>query len=341
MKMNYFILQKVVDNRPIVEQFSVTLEDLRDGMHPDNMKDKCMCCFLDIDFEDEIREIEDVKRNSDLLDLTVLLDISLDTLEEIIEDSRPRLDDYISYMLILFKSIKLHPKERDEKKENQVGLLVYENVIISIHLDEVIPIPRLFQYFRKNPMKLIKGQITYLISRYMDLLIDQTIDVIDDWRRFAEEIEQKILTHAITDEDELLERLVGIRQSIFDTVKILKADREVLVSMTDSSMMHFNRTYIPLELDDHVRHEIDELDILRQIISDLMNLYFNKESSKLNSTLARFTFATSVLLVPTVISGIFGMNNPGFPKISFLAACGIIAVSMGALWIYFKVKKLI
>ncbi|MHA1796140.1 MAG: hypothetical protein ACTSUK_08510, partial [Promethearchaeota archaeon] len=72
MKMNYFILQKVVDNRPVVEQFSVSLDDLRNGMHPDNIKEKCMCCFLDINFENEIQEIEDVKRNTDLLDLTVL-----------------------------------------------------------------------------------------------------------------------------------------------------------------------------------------------------------------------------------------------------------------------------
>ncbi|WP_457556502.1 magnesium transporter CorA family protein [Candidatus Harpocratesius sp.] len=340
MKMNYFILRKVVDNRPIVEQFDVTLDDLRDGMHPDSVKEKCMCCFLDINFEDEIRNIEDVKENADLLDLTVLLDISLDTLEEIIEDSRPRLDDYISYMLILFKNAVIHPSEREEKRENQIGLIIYENVAISIHLDEVINTSRLFNYFRKNPMKLIKGQITYLISRYMDLLIDQTIDVIDDWRKFAEEIELRILTHQNRTENEILDHLIGIRQSLFDTVKILQADREVLVSMTDVSMSHFDPNYIPRELDDHIRHEIDELDILRQNISDLMNLYFNAESSKLNQTLARFTFATSVLLVPTVISGIFGMNNPGFPSISFWVACGIMALSMGALWVYFKVKKL-
>lgn len=152
---------------------------------------------------------------------------------------------------------------------------------------------------------------------------------------------KKILTHDISNEDKLLERLVGIRQSIFDTMKILQADREVLVSMNDRSMMHFNQTYIPLELDDHIRHEIDELDVLRQIISDLMNLYFNAESSKLNSVLARFTFATSLLLIAEVITGIFGMNNQGFPKIPFWAACGIIAISMGVLWIFFKVKKLI
>lgn len=117
MKMNYFILRKVVDNRPIVEQFDVTLDDLRDGMHPDSVKEKCMCCFLDINFEDEIRNIEDVKENAELLDLTVLLDISLDTLEEIIEDSRPRLDDYVSYMLILFKNAVIHPSEREEKEK--------------------------------------------------------------------------------------------------------------------------------------------------------------------------------------------------------------------------------
>jgi len=81
MKLNYFIFKKVVENRPIVEQFPLTLDDLRDGLHPDEVKKTCECCFLDINIENEPL---DITTNQELLDLTILLDISLETLEEII-----------------------------------------------------------------------------------------------------------------------------------------------------------------------------------------------------------------------------------------------------------------
>ncbi|TFH30560.1 MAG: hypothetical protein E4G98_01840 [Promethearchaeota archaeon] len=338
MKLNYFIFKKVVENRPIIEQFPLTLDDLRDNLHPDKMKRTCECCFLDINLENEPL---DINSNQELLDLTVLLDISLETLEEIIEDSRPRLDDYLTYMLILFKSVKQHPRERDEKTEHQIGLIVYENVIISLHLNQVLDLNQLFQKFRKNPLKLIRGKGTYIISRYMDTLIDHTIDVIDDWRKFADEIEQDILGHRISTQKESLNTLIWIRESIFDTIKILQADREVVSAMQDAKHSECNPIFIPRELDDHIRHGIDELDILRQVISDLMNLYFNADASKLNKTMARFSFAAALLLFPTLISGIFGMNNTGFPTIPFWVVVIFMVGSMFLVWVFFKYKKLI
>lgn len=338
MKLNYFILKNVIENRPVVEQFSLTLEDLQNGLHPDRLKTTSECCFLDINLENDSLDVE---QNQELLDLTILLNISLETLEEIIEDSRPRLDDYINYLLILFKSVQKHPIERDEKIEHQIGLIVYENVIISLHMNEVLKIEKLFHYFRKNPMKLISGKSTYLITRYMDALIDETIYVIDDWRAFTDQIERQILSNTISEADEILSNLVGIREGIFDTVKILQADREIVVSMHAQVMSQFDTRYIPRELDDHIRHEIDELDILRQIISDLMNLYYNAESSKLNRTLARFTFATALLLFPSLIAGIFGMNNPGFPSIPFWIILIMMVGSMGIVWVFFKLKNFI
>ncbi len=338
MKLNYFIFKKVVDNRPIVEQFPLTLDDLRDDLHPDKVKESCVCCFLDINIENEPL---DITTNQELLDLTVLLDISLETLEEIIEDSRPRLDDYLTYMLILFKSVQQHPHERDEKTEHQIGMIVYENVIITLHMNQILNVEQLFNKFRKNPLKLIRGKGTYMVTRYIDTLIDQTIDVIDDWRMFADEIEKAILDNRISDPKETLSVLIGIRESIFDTIKILQADREVVSAMQDAKLSEFNPSFIPRELDDHIRHEIDELDILRQVISDLMNLYYNAESSKLNKTMARFSFAAALLLFPSLIAGIFGMNNPGFPLIPFWVVMLFMIGAMGIVWLIFKMKKFI
>ncbi len=273
--------------------------------------------------------------------MTVLLDISLETLEEIIEDSRPRLDDYLTYMLILFKSVQQHPHERDEKTEHQIGMIVYENVIITLHMNQILNVEQLFNKFRKNPLKLIRGKGTYMVTRYIDTLIDQTIDVIDDWRMFADEIEKAILDNRISDPKETLSVLIGIRESIFDTIKILQADREVVSAMQDAKLSEFNPSFIPRELDDHIRHEIDELDILRQVISDLMNLYYNAESSKLNKTMARFSFAAALLLFPSLIAGIFGMNNPGFPLIPFWVVMLFMIGAMGIVWLIFKMKKFI
>jgi Mg2+ and Co2+ transporter CorA len=72
-----------------------------------------------------------------------------------------------------------------------------------------------------------------------------------------------------------------------------------------------------------------------------MNLFFNAEARKTNNTLARFTFITSILLFPSLIAGIFGMNNPHFPQISFWWVIGFMALSIIGLYIFFKKKNLL
>ncbi|MHA1719708.1 MAG: magnesium transporter CorA family protein [Promethearchaeota archaeon] len=339
MKFAYYILKEVVQNRPKIEQFEVSLEDLGERFNPDEVKLSCKCCFLDVNLEPQ--EILDYDQNQEILDLLTVLDISLDTFEEIIEDSRPRLDDYGDYMFILFKSVEKHPTDVEGKREYQCGLIVYENVVISIHTGVPIELNRLFQMFSRYPKMLIEGEITYLISHYIDTLIDPTYGVLDGWRKVSDDIEWRILSDRTVEQKILLEKLIGVRESLFDIVKILQANREVVNRMKSVKFPQINDDYIPPELDDHIKHLLDESDILRFVISDLMNLYFNAESNKLNKILARFTFVTSILLLPSLIGDIFGMNNTPFPNIPFWSVLLIMAASMVVVWGIFKKFKLI
>ncbi|MHA1646017.1 MAG: magnesium transporter CorA family protein [Promethearchaeota archaeon] len=340
MKLTYFILRDLIELQPLTEQVEITLDDLRtEEYDPDSLKNNCICSFLDVYLEEDVIDINHL--NQEILDMTIILDISLDTLEEIVLDSRPRLDDYEDYLFVLFKSIGKHPTEVEGKREYQCGIVVDENIVISIHLGHPFELERLFRTFIRNPKKLSHGGITHLTSCYIDALIDPLYDVVDGWRRIGDDIEWKILSEKKLDGHKTLSRLIGIRESIFDTVKILQADREVVNKMLSPNMPIFKKSFIPPELNDHVMHLKDELDIMRSTISDLMNLYFNSEGKKMNTILARFTFVTSILLLPNLIAGIFGMNNPYFPQISFWWVIGIIVASMAVLWFYFKHNKLI
>ena len=334
--MNYFILKDVIHGRPVIEEMSdVSMGDLEMELHPDAIKKQARCVFLDIQIEDPNLNFE---QNNEIQFLSEILDISIDALEEIVTDQRPRLDDYLDFVLILFKSVDKHPAEIDEKVETQVGLKIYDNVVISLHLGVPMPIAKVFRVFARNSPLLIQGGITYLATRYIDALIDPIYGVLDEWRKVSRLMEKEILQEPDKNNMELL---LGIRQSLFDTIKIAQADREVLNRMRSAKMPLFQNDYIPPELDDHIRHLLDESDILRATISDLMNMFFSAESAKLNKVLARFTFFTSLLLLPTLISGIFGMNNVGFPEIHFGWVLVIMAISMGWLFIVFRKNKLI
>ena len=235
MKLTYYILRDVIETQPVIEQLEISLEDLRgEKFNIEILKKNCKCCFLDVYLEDPNLEMDGLPQ--DILDLTVLLDISLDTFEEIIEDSRPRLDDYVDYLFILFKTIGKHPIVREGKREYQCGIVIDENAVISIHVGVPIELEKLFRIFNRNQEKLVSGTITHLTSCYIDALIDPAFEVIDNWRYSADSIEWAILQRKANEEEQILTRLVGIRESIFDTMKILQADREVVGKMQTPKM---------------------------------------------------------------------------------------------------------
>ena len=330
----------MIENRPVFEEVEISLQELGgEEYHPDYLKKKCICAFLDIYLEETPPDINHL--NPDVLDMTTILDISLDMVEEILEDSRPRLEDFSEDNFILFKSVCQHPTEIEGKREYQCGLIIEEKILISIHLGVPLPLPKLYRRFRRNIKKFELGKTTHLVSTYLDALIDLTYSVVDGWRKVSDEVEWKILHDKKFEETETISRLIGVRESIFDTVKILQADREVVNKMHSPSVVFFQKEFIAPELDDHIRHLLDEQDILRITISDIMNLYFNAEARKTNNTLARFTFVTSLLLFPSLIASIFGMNNIDFPTISFWWVIVFMVLSMLGLWLVFKKSNLI
>ena len=121
---------------------------------------------------------------------------------------------------------------------------------------------------------------------------------------------------------------------------ILRANKEVINSILKLSSK-FDKKYIPLELDDHLIHLMDESKIVMDIVSDLMNIYYSSESNRLDKSLSRLTIITAIFLLPSLIAGIFGMNNPGFPNIEFFWVIIIMLGLMSLLFFYFKKKRLI
>jgi len=87
---------------------------------------------------------------------------------------------------------------------------------------------------------------------------------------------------------------------------------------------------------------LDTENTLTTRLTEIMNMYMSHTSNKLNETMKGFTIIASLILIPTLISGIYGMNvflplgnYPG----SFYIILGMMVMSIILLLIYFKLKK--
>mgnify|MGYP006282247793 FL=1 len=337
MKVHYYSITDEIHGRPIAEVQSSSIDGLKSEFSPAKLAEQNAYTFIDILIEDET---EDIEANLEALRLKEIIDISQDVMEEIITDQRPRADDYPNFFLILFKCFTLDPgNSKFQLKEHQIGILIRKNVIISIHRPiAAMPISMVFQRFNKYPLKMAKGGLTYLVTTYLDIMVDQVYDVLNNWSNLIAEYERELVQNPRKD---LLFDILKIRHRLLDLVKILQADREIVNNMKLGVYDQIKADLVPPELDDHIKHMLDETDIVRNLLNELLNIYYSSESAHLNETMKRFTFITSLILVPSLIAGIFGMNFFTGDVWGMYIVIVIMLLIVTGLFFYFKRKKYI
>ncbi|GEM_PF-1006018 len=100
---------------------------------------------------------------------------------------------------------------------------------------------------------------------------------------------------------------------------------------------------------DTYMHQIDILRAYRELITDALTIYTTNISNKLatasnnlNIIVKRLTAMTVLLMIPTLIAGIYGMNFDipefHFGPMGYYMALGAMLVSIAAVLVYFKAK---
>ena len=150
---------------------------------------------------------------------------------------------------------------------------------------------------------------------------------------------------SIDDEISYIEDILFEENSKKDIKKILHLKKEL---MYIKKGLNSNKDIVQKieNVDDDLRIEMNEMieteNTLSSRITVVMEIYMTHTSNKLNETMKAFTIIASLILLPTLIAGIYGMNlvlplqNSAN---SFYAILAIMVISIALMIIYFKYKK--
>ncbi|MEX2099789.1 MAG: magnesium/cobalt transporter CorA [Acidimicrobiia bacterium] len=182
----------------------------------------------------------------------------------------------------------------------------------------------------------------FLLWALFDVLIDRYFDVSDRIDDSLDDIEEDVFRD---------ERVTGIPQGIFvlrrALVEFRRASapmREVLDAITrkdvpfvcEESISHFR------ELHDRVLRVLDFVETQRDLLTGLLEANLSLISNRLNTVMKKVTSWGAILIVATLIAGIYGMNFRHMPELKwefgYPLALGSMVVAMGALYLVFKKK---
>ena len=164
-------------------------------------------------------------------------------------------------------------------------------------------------------------------------LLDRLSDKIED-------LEDRILAGG--QDGDTLRLILGLKRELLELRRSLSPQRDVanallrrdLPLVDDASAPYFQDLY------DHLVRVLDQLDLQRDLLASALEANLSVTSNNLNEVVKRLTAFTVILMVPTLIAGVYGMNFRFMPELSsplgYPFALGVMAVAMIGAAVFFK-----
>ena len=184
-----------------------------------------------------------------------------------------------------------------------------------------------------------------LLHALLDTTVDGYFPIVDDYGERADVLEALILQDT---NGEALRTSLGelflLKRDLLRLRKLIAPEREVLQVLSRGDVECYGpeeRRYFQ-DVYDHVVRVTDEIDTLRDLVSNVVDANLAAVSNRLNEVMKVLTAVATILLVMTVVTSFFGQNFTAFIPFDssalFWGSIAFTAVAVVLLAVYFRRK---
>lgn len=301
-----------------------------------NDLDSATKCWADIvnPTKKELKDISD-KAKIPLNDLKSVLD----------EDERPKVSDLDNYSLIIVRTPFI---EKDEIRTTPVSIFISKNKnnIITITLEEIKSIQKIKNLIASKKIDMFDKGLSFFTYRLIDEILNSYFLILDKLEEKIDYIEDKVVEKP---DNLTVSQIFSVKKTLIFFHRALTANREVISSIEKEYVANIDKKNIKRfrALYNDVTQLIDMEGTYRDILTGTLDIYLSSVSNNLGKVMKTLTVISAFVLIPTLISGIYGMNfNNASPynmpelfwNYGYFFALGLMAISMIGTFIFFKKK---
>ncbi|ADR33938.1 magnesium and cobalt transport protein CorA [Sulfuricurvum kujiense DSM 16994] len=225
------------------------------------------------------------------------------------EDSRSiNINSYFFVSFFFVENSKSHYNE-------SVSFVLQDNILFTVRDSELQTFEIMSKMLMSNPKEFFSGYEIFM--HIFDIRIDRDADLLEYASRESDEIRKKLLWEADAHSVELLRKISTlqeftqkVRQSVFDKRRILTA---MVKSPKLSQEIKQDITIMMKDLNSLVEF----ITIDGNTLDNLQNLFLAQTNIEQNKIIKLFTVASVVLMPPTLVASIYGMNFRFMPELGW------------------------
>jgi magnesium transporter len=243
------------------------------------------------------------------------------------QHQRPKLDSYAEqHMLVAYEAVPEEPAMLSE-----MHLFFAKPWMLSVQFG---PMPMVDAALRRfaGGGSMTGDSVDMLVYLVLDAAVDSYFPELDRLSDRIDALEDRVLAG---DADRRgLGELLELKRRLLELRRVLAPMRDMANALLRRDIDIVSERSMPYyqDLYDHLVRVLDQLDLYRDLLATVVDARMTVASNSLSAIMKRLTAFTVILMVPTLIAGIYGMNFESMPELSwplgYAFALGLMATTV-------------
>ncbi len=254
------------------------------------------------------------------------------------EEQHPRVESYGSYLYLVLHGINFHAAEH-AFDTHDTDFFLGPNYLVTVHDGQRRSIAHIAELCGRADHILADGPVA-LLHRIVDTMVDHYRPELDKLEERLDEIEK----HVIEEPGESqVGDILSIKRDITGLRRIVVPQRDVVGRLARREFDAINQemAYRFRDVSDQLARMAEDAIVFQDRVTGILDAHLASVSNQL-AQVSKLVAVIATLFGPlTVITGLFGMNVPipsllGNPAYQFWEICGLMLLSSGGLFIWFR-----
>lgn len=277
-------------------------------------------------------EVEELHREFgiDLQDIADCLD----------PNERSRIEVEEKYDLLVLRSLLADERAPDRIQTMPIGIISTKDQIITVRIGASFQAEEVCSDMKRRPRLETKEDLFLALVRRVHRDMERTVRPME--RRIGA-IQETIL-HARS--AEVAHSAFALSNGLILLNTALLSNMNAISLLPRMKQLHMTKERLDLaeDIENDVAQLYEMTTIYREIMSNILNAYETAVSNNLSFIMKTLTTISLILILPTLVASLYGMNVnlpfQGDPN-AFWFVIGVSAACVAGLWVLFRLKRIL
>jgi magnesium transporter len=227
---------------------------------------------------------------------------------------RSKVEIFERYFAVVVHALDLD--DDDELVDREIHLFVGDRFFITVRGRPIFDLAPVRERVQRSPELMTAGG-AFVLYALLDEVVDGYLSVVERLEDLSDDVEDRVFRDD-DGESTAQQEIFRLKRRVVAFRRLVVPLREV-VDLVQEQPGFVGPVLAPYYRDvlDHVMRTIEFVDNIRDLLSTALSAQLAQVSNRLNVVMKKLSSWAAIVLVPTLIAGIYGMNFRHMPELTW------------------------